>query len=77
MLPVPVYALDRLRLVAGRRVHIPVLVVTFGLADDIQAQFRRAGPCRRRVLLNQQPERGSIPGPGPPDQITVADVHTS
>jgi hypothetical protein len=29
------------------------------------------------VPLHQQPERGSIPGPGPPDQIAVADVHTS
>jgi hypothetical protein len=29
------------------------------------------------VPLNQQPERGSIPGPGPPDQITVADLHIS
>jgi hypothetical protein len=27
--------------------------------------------------LNQQRERASITGAGPPDQLTVADVHTS
>ena len=41
------------------------------------AQPRRAGPRRRRVPLNQQPESGSVPGTGPPDQIAVADVHTN
>jgi len=51
------------------------------LLDDIvrvicmPAQPCGPGPRRRPVPLNQPPERDSIPGPGPPDQIPVADVH--
>jgi hypothetical protein len=53
------------------------------LLDDVvrvigtPAQPHRPSPRRRRVPLNQQPERDGIPGPGLPDQITVTDVHTS
>ena len=43
----------------------------------MRAQPRRERPCRRKVPLNQQRERASITGAGPPDQLTVADVHTS
>ena len=43
----------------------------------MRAQPRRQSPRRRKVPLNQQPERASVTGAGPPGQITVADVHTS
>ena len=43
----------------------------------MRAQSRRQRPGRRKVPLNQQRERASITGAGPPGQLTVADVHTS
>ena len=43
----------------------------------IRAQPRRQSPRRRNVPLNQQRERASVTGAGPPDQLTVADVHTT
>jgi hypothetical protein len=41
----------------------------------MRAQPRRAGPRGCLMPFDQQPERGSIARAGPPDQVTVADVH--
>ena len=43
----------------------------------MRTQPRRESPRRRKAPLNQQRERAGVTGAGPPDQITLADVHTS
>jgi len=43
----------------------------------MRAQPCRESSCRRKASLNQQRERASVTGAGPPDQIAIADVHTS
>ncbi|MGH3198050.1 MAG: hypothetical protein ACRDOH_02275 [Streptosporangiaceae bacterium] len=43
----------------------------------MRAQPRRASPRGCLVPFDQQPERASIARAGPPDQVTVADVHAS
>ena len=64
----PAQARERLQ---ERLLHDVIHVV------PMRAQPRRERPRRRRVPLNQQRERASITGAGPPDQLTVADIHTS
>jgi hypothetical protein len=43
----------------------------------MRPQPRRESPRPRKAPLNQQRERAGVTGAGPPDQVTVADVHTS
>ena len=63
----PAQARERLQ---ERLLHDVIHVV------PMRVQPRRERPRRRKVPLNQQRERASITGAGPPDQLTVADVHT-
>jgi hypothetical protein len=60
----------------GERLQERLLHDVVGVAGA-RAPPHRAGRRHSPVPLDKQPERGSVTRPGQPDQISVADAHTS